>query len=39
MTVNLLAHHVQARLLGFTITALIVSGLIAGARRLARRSR
>jgi hypothetical protein len=39
MTVNLLAHHVQARLLGFTITALIVSGLVAGTRRLARGSR
>lgn len=39
MTVNLLAHHLQARLLGFAITAVAVSGLIAVGRRLARRSR
>jgi Zn-dependent protease with chaperone function len=39
MTVNLLAHHVQARLTGFAITALIVALMLVGARRLARRPR
>jgi hypothetical protein len=38
MTINLLAHHVQARLLGFAITAATISALIAGIRWLARRS-
>jgi hypothetical protein len=35
MSVNLLAHHLQARLLGFAITALAVSLSLTGARRLA----
>jgi Zn-dependent protease with chaperone function len=34
MSVTLLAHHVQARLIGFAITALTVSIVLAGARRL-----
>lgn len=34
MSVNLLAHHLQARLVGLAITALTVSILLAGARRL-----
>jgi hypothetical protein len=39
MTVNLLAHHVQARLTGFAITALIVALILVGARHLARPAR
>ena len=39
MTVNLLAHHVQARLTGFAITAFIVALILVGARRLARPAR
>jgi hypothetical protein len=39
MTVNLLQHHLQARLIGFAITVAIVTGVIACARRLARRPR
>jgi Zn-dependent protease with chaperone function len=34
MSVNLLAHHLQARLVGFAITALAVSLVFTGARRL-----
>jgi hypothetical protein len=37
MTVNLLQHHLQARLIGFAITVAIVTGVIACARRLAGR--
>jgi hypothetical protein len=37
MTVDLLAHHLQARLIGFAITAVVVSAVIAGVRRLAAR--
>jgi Zn-dependent protease with chaperone function len=36
MTINLLAHHLQARLIGFALTALTVAGMVAGVRRLAR---
>ena len=39
MTVNLIAHHVQARIIGFGITALAVAVVFAGARRLAGRAR
>jgi hypothetical protein len=35
MSINLLAHHLQARLLGFAITALTLALLITAARRLA----
>jgi hypothetical protein len=37
MAVDLLAHHLQARLIGFAITAVVVSGVIAGVRRVAAR--
>ena len=39
MTVNLLQHHLQARLIGFALTVVIVTGAIACVRRLARRPR
>jgi Zn-dependent protease with chaperone function len=34
MSVNLLAHHLQARMVGFAVTALAVSLVFTGARRL-----
>jgi hypothetical protein len=37
MTVNLLQHHLQARLIGFAITVAIITGVIGCARRLAGR--
>jgi beta-lactamase regulating signal transducer with metallopeptidase domain len=37
MTINLLAHHLQARLIGFAFTAMAVSGMIVGVRGLSRR--
>jgi Zn-dependent protease with chaperone function len=37
MRVNLLQHHLQARLIGFAITVAVVTGVIACARRLAHR--
>jgi hypothetical protein len=36
MTINLLAHHLQARLIGFALTAVTVAGMVVGVRRLAR---
>jgi hypothetical protein len=39
MSVNLLAHHVQARMVGFAVTALAVSLVFTGARRLLDRPR
>jgi hypothetical protein len=36
MTRNVLQHHLQARLIGFAITAAILAGVIVCARRLAR---
>jgi hypothetical protein len=39
MSVHLLAHHLQARLAGFAITAVTVSLVFAGVRRLAGRPR
>ena len=39
MTVNLLQHHLQARLIGFALTVVIVTGAIVCVRALARRPR
>jgi beta-lactamase regulating signal transducer with metallopeptidase domain len=36
MTVNLLQHHLQARLIGFAVTVAVVTGVIVCARRLVR---